>query len=80
MSYCPHCGAKIFDGALFCGNCGKSIAPVEAPAGQAGIKPIERPVETTPVLQYKKPADRWEAPPAAPYIPETPRTPDAPPS
>jgi hypothetical protein len=28
---CPHCNAQLEDGTVFCGNCGKQIAPFQAP-------------------------------------------------
>ncbi len=27
---CPHCNAQLEDDTVFCGNCGKQIAPFQA--------------------------------------------------
>lgn len=30
MKYCPYCGEKLDDSAVFCGNCGKRVEPLSA--------------------------------------------------
>ncbi|MBP3493720.1 MAG: hypothetical protein J6J83_03800 [Oscillospiraceae bacterium] len=32
MKYCVHCGAEVFDEAVVCVKCGRSIAPTQPPA------------------------------------------------
>lgn len=49
MAYCPNCGAKLVDGDVFCGNCGKRIETVAAPCepvfSQASAEESESPAK-----------------------------------
>ncbi len=40
--YCPHCGKQISDSAVFCGYCGKTIAPAPAPVQSEPPKPPKK--------------------------------------
>lgn len=38
MSFCPNCGAKLEDGAIFCGECGTRIENLQEPVSQSNEK------------------------------------------
>lgn len=63
--YCYYCGAPAPDDALFCGRCGKSIAPADA--ASAPVAPPPPPLEPS-------------APPPPPAAQPTPSTPPPPPA
>lgn len=50
---CPNCNAQIEDGATFCGNCGKQIAPLNAPGAT-----IAEPTAPTEISRGNQP---WSA-------------------
>ena len=36
MIQCPNCNARLDDDAVFCGNCGKQVAPLQARGATVG--------------------------------------------
>lgn len=38
MSFCPNCGVKLEDGAIFCGECGTRIENLQEPVSQSNEK------------------------------------------
>ena len=70
---CANCGAELLPGSMFCGECGRSVAPrrTAAPAALPPITPVPpqlplpQPAPTAPGLPPVPPAPPASAPPAS---------------
>jgi hypothetical protein len=85
---CPQCNAQLDDNTIFCGNCGKQVAPFQAKGAtvgyRAGAGDDELPTILTsgqssqrPVSQM--PASNYVPQPGTPYRGDTPPIPSSPP-
>ncbi len=70
---CPQCNAQLDDDAVFCGNCGKQVAPLQAKGATVRYKEKPGDSELT-AMQGKRPAQQTPAPDTRAYAttPETP--------
>ena len=75
---CANCGAELLPGAMFCGECGYSVAPRRIPA--SGSLAPEPPVVGKVPPQRPIPPVRPPAPPAPPTPPAEPVEAPAPPA
>jgi len=67
--YCPNCGSRIPDDAVFCGNCGAPAAGSQAPANPGPQASYQQPYQQ-PAAPYQPTVPYQQ--PAAPYQPVTP--------
>src|SRR5437764_14080420 len=85
---CPQCNAQLDEDTIFCGNCGKQIAPLQAKgatvtykgeSGDADATMHSGQVSSRPVLQTPvTPAQNSATLPSAPRRDNTPSTPSTP--
>jgi hypothetical protein len=60
---CPNCKLPNDDGALFCGNCGKQLAPLYGQGGNAATQISQAPSSSQPQQSPTRPADGfWNVP------------------
>ena len=85
---CPQCNAQLEEGTIFCGNCGKQIAPLQAQgatvAYKAGVDEPDLPTVLTSPQNLQRsapqtPPKNYVPQPDIPYRGETPPLPSSPP-
>lgn len=69
MAYCPKCGAKLPDGAKFCGSCGSKVATPSAPAAPSQSPAVP---SMAPTVAPVTPSMTPKVAPAAPSVPSSP--------
>jgi hypothetical protein len=84
---CPQCNAPLDEGAVFCGNCGRQVAPLRAGdnATIADHSPTVMSIHTTPQRGQpaagsnpplaERPPQEALSPRSMPYVPQTPQIP-----
>lgn len=70
--FCPKCGSKLEDGAVFCNECGARIAEEAAPQAKAPQQPAEpqQPVELQNAPELEKTGGAYQAAPEAKQAPK----------
>ena len=77
MIQCPNCNAQLDDDAVFCGNCGKQVAPLQARGATVGYNKGAAENEYATVQSLENlPRPGAQAPKARNYVP-APNTPQA---